>query len=443
MLDSIHKTAGRLSIHRGFRRYFFNTSWMFGEKVLRIVAELLVGIYVARYLGPEKFGIYSYAAAFVLLFGAIARMGLDGIVVRDLVNDPARRDVYLGTAFWLKFFGALLAMGMMALAVQFTSNDLTTRLYIFIMASGLLFQSFDVVDFYFQSRVQSKAVSLAKLTQLALSSILKLYFIFIDADLFWFVAVSLVDQISLASALAFAFWRQKIGRFLGRFELATARELLKNSWPLVVSGLAISLYMRIDQVMIREMLGEREVGLYSSAVRLSEAWYFVPVIISTSLFPAIINARKVSQELYDIRMRRLYSAMIYFAIGVALPVTLTAESIVVELYGMHYQGAGAVLSIHIWAGIFVAVGVANAQWFLAENLQRLATLNTLLGAATNVALNYLLIPAYGLTGAASATVISYAVSVYLSLFISIKTRERFFAISRSLIPTKDIFHVHS
>lgn len=407
---------------------------MFAEQVLRIIAGLFVGIYVARYLGPEQFGVYSYAAAFVAMFGTISRLGLDGIVVRDLVNHPQERDVYLGTAFWLKLTGAFLTLGLLAIAVQFTSNDAITNLYIFIIASGLIFQSFDVVDFHFQSRVLSRYVSISRLFQLALSSILKLYFIFIQADLFWFVIVSLVDQITLALSLVFAYWRQKIGSFFGHFNLGTAKVMLSNSWPLILSGIAISLYMRIDQIMIKEMLGEREVGLYAAAVRLSEAWYFVPVIITASLFPAIINAKKISQELYNKRLQRLYTIMIYFAVGVALPVTFVAESIVVTLYGMHYQGAGIVLSIHIWAAVFVGLGVVNGSWFLAENLQKLATLNTLIGAVANVVLNYFLIPVYGIAGVAFATLASYGVAAYLALLLHKKTRGRFYIVTSAVLP---------
>ena len=408
---------------------------MFAEQVLRIIAGLFVGIYVARYLGPEQFGIYSYAVAFVALFAAIARLGLDGIVVRELVNHPEQRDICLGTAFRLKLIGAILTLGVLAIAVQFTSNDPITDLYIFIIASGLVFQSVDVVDFYFQSRVLSKYVSISRLIQLALSSLMKLYLIFIEANLFWFVMVSMVDQISLALSLAVTYWRQRIGSFFGRFDLITAKAMLRNSWPLILSGIAISLYMRIDQVMIKELLGEREVGLYSAAVRLSEAWYFVPVIVTTSIFPAILNAKNLNPTLYSKRLQRLYSIMIFSALGVALPVAFLAKSIVVTFYGNQYQDAGLVLAIHIWAGIFVALGVVNGPWFLAENLQKLATLNTLIGVALNVILNYVLIPIYGIAGAAFATLVSYGVAAYLSLLLHPKTRRQFYRITFAILPT--------
>lgn len=426
MLTGVTKALGKFSSHQGFRRYFFNTSWMFAEQVLRIIAGLFVGIYVARFLGPEQFGVYSYAAAFVALFGTIARLGLDGIVVRDLVNHPEERNLYLGTAFWLKLVGALLTLGLLAIAVQFTSNDATTNLYIFIIASGLIFQSFDVVDFHFQSRVLSKYVSISRLIQLALSSVLKLYFIVIQADLFWFVMVSLVDQISLALSLVIAYWRQKIGSFFGRFELGTAKAMLKNSWPLILSGIAISLYMRIDQIMIKEMLGEKEVGLYSAAVRLSEAWYFVPGIITASLFPAIVNAKKISQDLYYSRLQRLYTFLMWMAVVVAVPMTFISEWLVTLLYGVAFNEAGQILMIHIWAGVFVSFGVASGSWYTSENLQHYAFYRTLAGVVINILLNLILIQKYGLVGAAISTVIAQSMAALFFDVLTKKTRIVFF-----------------
>lgn len=419
-------------VHQGFRRYFANTSWMLAEQILRLVAGLFVGIYVARYLGPEQFGIYSYAAAFVALFGAIARLGLDGIVVRDLVNHPEERDIYLGTAFWLKLTGSLLTLSMLAIAVQLTGNNARTNLYIFIIGSGLIFQSFDVVDFYFQSKVLSKYVSICRVVQLALSSVLKLYFIFIQADLFWFVLVSLVDQISLALSLVFAYQQQKIGRFFGRFNLGAAKAMLRNSWPLILSGIAISVYMRIDQIMIKEMLGEREVGLYSVAVRLSEVWYFVPMIIAASLFPAIVSAKKASESLYYTRLQKLNDLMVLLALSVAIPVTFLSDWVVALLYGSAYAQAGAVLAIHIWTGVLVFLGVVNGQFLLIEGLMKTSFYFTLFCSALNVMFNLFLIPKYGILGAAIATLLAQCIGIFFS-FLYKPTRAAFYMQIRALL----------
>lgn len=144
MLTVIKNAVDRLAAHSGIRRYFFNTAWTAAEQILRIVAGLLVGIWVTRYLGPEKFGNFSYALAFVAIFGGIAKLGLDGIVVRDLILEPSKRDIYLGTAFWLKVFSAIVTLSIITIATIFTSNNQLTNLYILIVASGIIFQSFEV-----------------------------------------------------------------------------------------------------------------------------------------------------------------------------------------------------------------------------------------------------------------------------------------------------------
>ena len=432
-MASLRNIIVRLKTHDGFRRYLCNTSWIFGEYLLRIIAGLLVGIYVARYLGPEQFGILSYALAFVALFTTIAKLGLDSIVVRELVNHPDKRDLFLGTAFWLKSFGALLSFILLGIAVLFTSNKETTNLYIFLIAIGLIFQAFDVIEIYFQSTVNSKPVSISKLLQLLLSSFFKLYLISIHAELFWFVLASLIDQILLAIFLAHSYWRQKFGDFYGYFNIAIAKSMLMNSWPLILSSIAVTIYIRIDQIMIKEMLGDREVGLYSASARLSEAWYFVSLIITTSLFPAIVNAKKISRALYQTRLQRLYTLMVWLAICVALPVTFLGNWIMTLMYGAPYQESGVILSIQIWTGVFVALGVASERWMIAENLVGISFLRTIIGGVANIGLNLYLIPKHGIIGAAIATLLVQIFTTYLFDLFSMKTREAFLLKSKSLI----------
>ena len=433
MIKRLKHLTQTVKNHQGFRRYFANTSWLFAEQLLRMVAGLLVGIWVARYLGPEQFGIFSYAIAFTSLFNSIAKLGLDGIIVRDLVKEAEKRDIYLGTAFWLKLLGALLMLGIVAIAMQLTSSDPLTNLYILIIASGAIFQSFEVVDFYFQSKVLSKFVSICKMAQLFISSLLKLYFIYTGAELIYFVLVTLLDQVTLALSLYIAYRFQELGSFYVHFNKAIAKQLLKDSWPLIFSGLVIMIYMRIDQLMIKEMLGERDVGLFSAAVRLSEVWYFIPVIISTSLFPSIVNAKKISDKLYDTRLRRLYTFMIWLAIMIALPMTFLSNWLVTLLYGEAYREAGQILMIHIWAGVFVFMGVASSKWFISEGLQRHLTINTVAGAIMNILLNIFLIPKYGIYGAAIATVMSQALASYFMNILFKLTRLNFFRLTRSVV----------
>jgi O-antigen/teichoic acid export membrane protein len=392
--------------HQGFRRYFANTSWMFGEQMLRMIAGLLVGVWVARYLGPEQFGLFSYAIAFASLFGSIAKLGLDSIVVRDLVQEPAIRNAYMGTVFWLKFTGAFLMLAVVAFATLFTSNNSTTNLYVFIIASGFIFQSFEVIDFHFQSQVLSKFVSICKITQLITSSLIKLYLIFIDADLFWFVFVSLVDQASLAASLYIAYRYQKLGGFFKHFDFLIAKKLLNNSWPLIFSGLAITIYMRIDQVMIKEMLGEKEVGLYSAVIKLTEVWYFIPVLITSSLFPAIVNAKKTNTSLYYSRLKNLYDLMVLLALTLAIPTTFLSGFIITLIYGSAYKEAASVLAVNFWACLFVFLGVVNARFLLVEAMNKIMLYMTVTCATLNIIFNLIFIPKYGVVGASIATLLA-------------------------------------
>ena len=187
-----------LKNHQGFMKYFKNTSWLFAEKVLRMAVGLFVGIWVARYLGPERFGLLSYAQSFVGLFTAFAALGLDGIVVRELVKDSTKENELIGTAFWLKVMGAFAVLVVLAFAVRFTSNDHFTNVLVFIIASATIFQSFNVVDMYFQSKVLSRYVVFANIFSLFCSSIVKIVLILLHAPLIYFAWVILFDSIVLA-----------------------------------------------------------------------------------------------------------------------------------------------------------------------------------------------------------------------------------------------------
>ena len=423
-----------LKNHQGFMKYFKNTSWLFGEKILRMVVGLFVGIWVARYLGPEQFGLFSYAQSFVGLFTAIATLGLDGIVVRELVKDESRRDELIGTAFWLKLIGAFGVLGILAIAVNFTSNDSYTNTLVFIIASATIFQSFNVIDFYFQSKVLSKYVVYANVISLLTSSLIKIALILNEAPLEAFAMVIVFDTFVLACGFVYFFLKNSTFQMKDlKFKKETAISLLKDSWPLILSGIAIMIYVKIDQIMIKEILDSEAVGQYTAAVRLSEAWYFIPIALASSFFPAIINAKKLSEELYHTRLQKFYSLMLWLGIAIALPMTFLSDWLVELLYGKQYNQAGSVLMIHIWAGVFVFLGVASAKWLLSENLQIYSTINTAIGALVNIILNLILIPKMGIIGAAWATVISYAISGYLLLALNKKTRINFINLSKSII----------
>ena len=431
---NILKKIVQLKHHSGFRKYFANTSWLLGERGLRMAVSLFVGIYVARYLGPERFGLLSYALSFVGIFVALATLGLDEVVVRELIKTPEQREKILGTSFLLKLVGTLLMWAAILVAIPLTENDLQTNILIIIIAFGTVFQAFNVIDLNFQAKVKSKYVVHAQFVQLIISSIVKIILVVNEAPLIWFASVYSLDVIVLAMGLVFAYLYNGDNIFSWKWSFETSKYLLHDSWPLILAGVVISVYMKIDQVMIKEMLGAKEVGLYAAAVKLSEAWYFIPMAIASSLFPAIINAKVYQKEVYYQRLQKLYDLMVWIAIAIALPTTFLSTLVVEFLYGKEYLGSSSVLIIHIWTAVFVFLGVASSKYLLAENFIKKTFYRTFIGALLNIIMNYYLIGIIGIQGAAISTLVSHFFAAYfydildkdLRIMFIMKTKSLFF-----------------
>ncbi|MBL1418947.1 MAG: flippase [Alphaproteobacteria bacterium] len=432
---SVLKKIKKMGNHEGFLKYFKNTSWLIGERVFRLTLSLFIGVWIARYLGPAQYGVFNYALSFVGLFTAIATLGLDSIVIRELVNNEKKIEHLIATTFWLKLMGAIFVLVLLAIAVNFTSNSPEENTYIFIIASAILFQSFNVVDYYFQSKVISKYVVYANLFSLLLSSTIKICLILTAAPLISFVYVFLFDSIVLSLGLILFFIKNnenlKVRNF--RYIKSEAIFLLKESWPLILSGLVISIYMKIDQVMIKEYMDNSAVGQYAAAVRLSEAWYFIPMLICSSLFPALVNARKDNEQQYLQRMQNLYQLMVWLSLAIAIPVTFIAPWVVEILYEAEYAASSGVLIIHIWALLFVSLGVARGKWILLENLQIYSLVYLGVGVVVNIAGNYYLIPTMGINGAAIATLLSQGIGTLLMPVFIKKTRPSFVMMVKSLL----------
>ena len=431
---NILKKIVQLKHHSGFRKYFANTSWLLGERALRMAVSLFVGIYVARYLGPERFGLLSYALSFVGIFVALATLGLDEVVVRELIKTPEQREKILGTSFLLKLVGTLLMWAAILVAIPLTENDLQTNILIIIIAFGVFFQAFNVIDLSFQAEVKSKYVVHAQFIQLIVSSTIKIILIVNEAPLIWFASVLFLDAIVLALGLVFTYLHNSNKIFSWKWSYETSKHLLHDSWPLIFAGIVVSVYMKIDQLMIKEMLGAKEVGLYAAAVKLSEAWYFIPMAIASSLYPAIINARVYQKEVYYQKIQNLFDLMVWIAVSIALPTTFLSTLVVEFLYGKEYLGSSSVLIIHIWTGVFVFLGVASSKYLLAENFIKKTFYRTFIGALLNIIMNYYLIGIIGIQGAAISTLVSHFFAAYfydildkdLRIMFIMKTKSLFF-----------------
>jgi polysaccharide transporter, PST family len=420
----------------GLRQVMGNMGWLMVDRVVRMGMGLFVGVWVARYLGPVEFGSLNFALAFVALFAAVTTLGLDGLVVRELLDSSHDTHEILGTTLALRSGSGLLAMSGSILAVRLIQpDDKQALLLVAILSPTLFFQAFDTIDCFFQSQVQSKVTVWAKNSAFLAFAAVRIGLICTKAPL-WAFAAAYAGEIALGAAGLVFGYHLSGGRMLAwRSNVKRAVVLLRQGWPLIFSGLAIMIYMRLDTVMLKVMQGDLAVGLYSAATRVSEVWYFIPTAIVSSVSPAILKA-KSNPELFDGRMRKLFSGMTAVAYIIGSAVALSSHTIVRLLYSNSYRGAAPVLAVHVWASVFVFLGVAQSPWDLSKNLLTLSLLRTVSGAVINVALNLYLIPRYSAMGAAIATVISYAVSGVFSNAFSARTRPVFYMQIKSLVPTR-------
>ena len=416
-------------------RVISNTSWLIFDKGINLVAGLLIGTWVARYMGITQFGQFNYVLAYVSLFSPIAMLGLNDLVIRNIVRNPAHENEILGTTFFLQIISGLLALGVSIIVARviFPGDPLLKRLVI-IMALGFIIQPLsNNVSYWFESQLQSKYSVLARNWALIIVSLVKIGLILWGASLVAFAWANTIQIIIFTVIIFFLYIKTEKSIKAWKFSAEQARILLKDSWPLIISGLAIMIYMRIDQIMLSNMIGPDENGIYSAAVRLSELWYFLPVALGASLFPAIVRTREMmSEKIYNERMQLFFDVMTLSSYIIVIPLSIFAPLLIQILYGSAYTGSGGILRIHIWAFLFVSLGVSRSRWLIAENLTGISMICTILGAVINIVINYLLIPKYTGAGAAWATFVSYAVSAYLTSFFFVRTRPVFKQQSLSL-----------
>lgn len=401
----------------GIKKYFYNSFWMLLEYFFRVASSIFVGIYVARYLGPEQYGIINYSLTIVVVFMTISRLGMDSILVRELTNHAKLMNEYLGTAFILVLLSSFLCLaGVLLLFPEFES-DSNIVLYVWVISIGMVFQAFNVFEYAFQSRLQTKYSSVAKTIVLFLGGIVKVLLVYYEAELIMFAISYLLDYLLIGVGVFVMYQRINGTKMRYPFNVALVKPLLAPAWPMVLSSVAIMLHLRVDQIMIKEMLNVERLGVYLAASKLFDAWIMIPYLISVSLLPAILKMKGVSVNVYESGIVRIFALVFWMGVVVALITTFIGESLILFVFGEEYIDAAEVLSIVMWTASFAGINSMTARYLTAEQMESRIVVRAFVGLLCNVLLNVLLIPEYGIRGAAFATLISIViVSYFLDFF---------------------------
>lgn len=402
------------------------------ERVLRLVVALGITFLIARHLGVAAFGLLTTAQAIVALAGPLIVLGLDQICVRELVLRPEQRQVILGTTAFLQLAGGgFAALACIACALLLRGEVPGLLPFLLILAIQPLLQWPATGEYALRADSRNPLIAAGRTAATLAWLGTAVFLLKAGAPPLAFAWLAVAD-LGLLALVQLAFLGMASHPIRITVSRAQAATLLRDSWPLVLSGLAVVVYMRTDQVMLAGMLGEEAVGTYAAAARISEAWYVLPTTVAYVLGPALLRLGDPNAPGY---LKALFSAtrkLVGLTLVAALGVTAGAGWIVTTIYGSAYADAAPVLALHFWSAIFVTLGVLQSLWFVATNQTRISFYRTLTGAAVNVFLNLLLIPAYGAVGAALATLVAQACAAFLSNLGMAQTRPFFWLQVRAL-----------
>lgn len=401
------------------RKIIENSSWQVLNSIFNLIIGVFVVAIVARYFGPDKYGELNYAVAFVSLFSAVANLGLETLTIKNIVDESWDEGTILCTSFIMRVVGGFLLTITAYLTIKIISpNDTNIHILIFIMSLTIILKSFEIIEYWIQAYQMTKISSVIRISSYLIFSLLKILLVFLNRNILEYASLYVLYSAILGIALSIAYIkvREKISPW--KFSFKYAKYILSQSWYLILSGMMVSLYNRVDQIMLGTMLTNKaETGIYSAAVNVAELWYFVPMSIINSFKPVVMSRKNGNPDSYNNTVQSMYSLITMISIGFCIMITIFSRLIISILYGAEFIKSASVLVILVWAGTFAMLGSSRSVWLISEGLQKYSMFYTFAGCIINIPLNYIFIPVYGAYGAAMATLLAQFLNIVaLSVF---------------------------
>ncbi len=416
-------------------RVFKNASWIIVCKAVQAVLTLIVTFLTARLLEPSGYGIINYAASITAFFVPVMQLGLDSVLVRELIAKPEDEGKIMGTAVTMSFVSAILSLlGIFAFTAVANSGEGETILVCVLYGTLLLFQCFELLQYWFQAKLLSKYHAATVLLAFAAMSALKIYLLIAGKGVIWFAVAQSFDYLLIAAGLLIIYAVKSKTRL--SFSFITARELFSVSKYYIISNIMITFFAQTDKVMIKLMIDDAACGYYSAAVTCAGMTSFVFGAIIDSLRPIIFENKNTSEEGYENSLTALYTIIIYLSLLQSLGISLLSGFIVKLFYGAAYSSAAAPLAVLVWYSTFAYLGSVRNIWILAEGKQKYLWIINTVGALMNIVLNALLIPVFGITGAAAASLVTQFFTNVIIGFIIKPLRENNRIMMKSLNPRR-------
>lgn len=421
-------------------KIFVNSSWLISNNVFAMLIGVFVTSIVARYFGAEKYGHFNYALSFTALFSALSTLGLSTLTVKSIVDKDYPEGTILCTSLLLRTLSGIIVTALsMIIIVLWEPDDKILHVLVLIMSFTMMTRVFEVIEYWTHAYQKAKISSIIRMSVYVFSSSLKVVVVVMNGNLYHYAIVYGIDALLVGIALIIAYFKFRHDTSKWKISFTYAKEILSKSWYLIVSGLMITLYMRVDQIMLGHMIiNKTELGIYSAAVAVASMWYFVPMSVITSFSPVIMRQKKTNEVAYLNSMQLLYCIVTWMSIGFGVVILLFSKFIISILYGAEYLEAANVLTISIWAGTFALIGTARSVWLVNEGLQRYSMTYTSAGFIINLVLNLILIPVWGAYGAAFATLVAQFVANVVILAFFKKTKLSSIMILKAFSPVRTV-----
>lgn len=411
-LERVVKLPFRLSENK--QKVVSNLLWAVAGKVVMLAGTLVLGIILARYLGPAKYGLMNYVISYCYLFQVLACFGLDSIEVREEAARPKDYNTIIGTAFWLKVVFGVICIGLSIATAVLIGEDAYTVSLIAIYSTYIVFNSFVVIRNYFTSRVENRYVVLSEIFRTFVGIAIKLTMWALGCGLTWFVAAFAFDYVLLASGYITAY-RKKIGPLRQwRFSMSCARQMLWQSFPLLLTNAAVIIYQRIDQVMIGTMVDKQSVGYFSVAAKFVEVMIFIPATLNTTISPVLVQLREKSEQLYREKAQQFVNVTVWVSIIISAIMSLLAYWVILFTFGRQYLPSVAILQVLSFKMASSALSSSAGTMLIVEHLQRWVFFRDIFGCIVCVGLNWLLLPQYGAIASAFVAIAANICAGYVA-----------------------------
>ena len=410
-----------------------NASWIIGCKLAKAVLTLIVTMLTARYLGPSNYGLINYAASIVTFVTPIMKLGLDSIIVHVIINNPDKEGETLGTVIIMNLISSFLCIiGIIAFVMIANSGEMDTLIVCILYSLLLIFQSLEMIQYWFQAKLKSKYSAISMLIAYIIITVFQIILLTTGKNVYWF-AVSNAMEYSIIALLLLLIYK-KIGHQKLAFSFQLGKEMFKKSKYYIVSSMMVTIFAQTDRIMLKIFIDNSVVGYYSAASTCASMMSFVFAAIIDSARPIIFKNRRESIERFNKSLTQLYSIIIYLSLFVSLGMTTFAPLIINILYGSQYEESISALRLIVWYTTFSYMGTIRNIWILAESKQKYLWRINLSGALLNIFLNALLIPGYGINGAAFASLVTQIFTNFIIGFIIRPIKENNRLMVKSLNP---------